>query len=306
MTQQQQATTSRLDQTVVTTDTYPFSTQTSTLQTQTIPLNRTDYGLVQSSYPLTSTTKQLQESSYLLNSTPRILQSFIYNLEKTTTPLDEKTYKVTVGTQLLTQKDYKVTVGTQLLTQKDYKVTVGTQLLTQKDYKVTVGTRLLTEDVYRLTRTSYDLQSSTYMLQESTRRLQQRHEYSTDGGDTWQDTGWFNVAFGNSCTTRASGPGWRRNTVCRYDTAVTIGGQSSCTTIAPDTTSPYTVSPGGQLRLRDRTARLAGSNLRCRRPVHDIALFACGQLRLRRDTDRPERTGDVHGPRSDGTRVNGG
>ena len=238
MTQQQQSTTSRLDQTVVTTDTYPYSTQTSTLQTQTTPLNRTDYALVQSTYPLTSTTKQLQESTYLLNSTPRPLQIYINNLTKTTTPLDQKTYQVTVGTQLLTERDYKVTVGTQLLTKKDYNVTVGTQLLTKKDFKVTVGTQLLTRNVYRLTRTTYALQRSTYMLQTSTRQLQQKNDYSTDGGDTWQNTGWFNV---NSCTTRTSGPGWKRNTVCRYDTAVVNGGQNSCTTIAADTTSPYNV-----------------------------------------------------------------
>jgi len=240
-TQQEQKSSSQLDQKVVTTDTYPWTTTTSTLQTQTTPLDKVDYALVQSTYPLTSTTKQLQQSIYKLNSTPRILQSYIKDLKRTTTPLDAKTYKVTAGTQLLTESIYKDTVGTQLLTQSSYKDTVGTQLLTESIYKDTVGTQLLTQKNYNLTTTTYALQSSTYKLKSSTRQLQQRNEYSLNGGDSWPDTGWFDVS---SCTTATNGPGWVRNTRCRYHLAVDAGGLDTCTTIAPDPLSPYTVEKG--------------------------------------------------------------
>jgi Tfp pilus tip-associated adhesin PilY1 len=237
-TQQQQTSASRLLETVVTTDTFPWTTQTTALQERTTPLDVTQYNLRSRTYPLTSDTKELQESSFKLNSTPRILQSYINNLTKTTTPLEARTYKVTVGTRLLTKKDYKVTVGTRLLTQKDYKVTVGTKLLTQKDYKVTVGTKLLTKKDYKVTSTASPLQSSTYKLQSSTRQLQKRMETSVDGGDTWQDTGWVNVS---SCTTALSGPGYARNTICRYDVAVVAGNLNSCTTVTASPSSPYTV-----------------------------------------------------------------
>ncbi|MBL8412811.1 MAG: hypothetical protein JNM42_00035 [Propionivibrio sp.] len=224
-TQQQQSSSSRLTQSVVTTTTYPWTTETTTLQTRTTPLNQSKYMLESRSYPLTSNTKQLQESTFKLDSTPRILQSYINNLTKTTTPLEARTYNVTVKTQLLTKKDYNVTVNTQLLTKKDYNVTVNTQLLTKKDYN--------------LTTTTSALQSSTFMLQSSTRQLQKRNEYSTDGGDTWQSTGWVNAS---SCTVRANGPGWVRNTQCRYNTAVVAGNLGSCTSVAASVAPTYTVA----------------------------------------------------------------
>jgi Tfp pilus tip-associated adhesin PilY1 len=239
MTQQQQTSTSQLDQTVVTKDIYPWTTQTTTLQTRTTPLNKTDYSLVQSSYPLTSTTKQLQESTYKLNSTPRILQSYINNLTKTTTPLDRKVYNVTRSTQLVTKKDYNLTVGTRLVTQKVYNDTISTRLVSKKIYNLTVGTQLVSKKIYNVTSTTSALQSSTYKLKSSTRQLQKSMETSSDGGDTWQSTGWVDVS---SCTTSASGPGYTRNTTCRYNTAVDVGGLNTCSTVAASTSSPYTVA----------------------------------------------------------------
>ncbi len=240
MTQQQQASRSQLDQTVVTTDIYPWTTHTSRLRTRTQQLNETDYGVVQSTYPLTSVTKQLQESTYKLNSTPRILQSYIRNLTKTTTPLEARTYKVTKSTQLLTKNIYKVTVSTQKLTQDIFKVRVGTRLVTKDIFKVTIGTQLVTRDVFNVTRSTFPLQSSTYKLQSSTRQLQKYMETSSDGGDTWQATGWVNAS---SCTVAATGPGYTRNTQCRYNTAVVAGGLSTCTSVSasPGPTN-YTVA----------------------------------------------------------------
>lgn len=238
-TRQQQTSASRLDQTVVTTDTYPWTTQTTTLQTRTTPLDQTAYKLEQRSYPLTSITKELQESTYKLNSTPRILQSYINNLTKTTTPLEKRTYNITKSTQLLRERIYKVTAATQLVTKKVYNVTRATQLVTKKVYNDTIASRLVTKKVFNLTKSTYPLQSSTYKLQSSTRQLQKRMEVSTDGGDTWSDTGWVNAT---SCTVAASGPGYTRNTQCRYDTAVIAGGLNSCSTVAASAGPSYTVA----------------------------------------------------------------
>ena len=61
-TQQQQTSTSRLRQSVVTTDTYPFTLQTTQLQTRTTPLTKRTYNLISTSYPLIDTTQQLQKN----------------------------------------------------------------------------------------------------------------------------------------------------------------------------------------------------------------------------------------------------
>ncbi len=238
-TQQQQTSLSRLTQSVVTTDTYPWTTQTSTLQTQTTPLNKTDYSLVQSSYALTSVTKQLQESTFKLNSTPRILQSYTYNLTQTTTPLQDKQFNITSVTTPLQDKQFNITSVTTPLQDKQFNITSVTTPLQDKQFNITSVTTPLQDNQFNITSVTTPLQSSTTLLQSSTRQLQQRNQYSTDGGDTWPSTGWVNVS---SCAVRAVGPGWVKNTECRYNTAVVADNLSACSTVAASVSPNYTVA----------------------------------------------------------------
>jgi Tfp pilus tip-associated adhesin PilY1 len=241
-TQQLQTTSRQLNQTVVTTDYYPWTTQEFMLQERTKALNQTAYSVRQRTYDLKSDTYPLNESVYYITSTPRILQSYINNLTETSTPLEARTYNVTKSTQLLTLDTFRVTKSTQLLTLDTFRVTKSTQLLTLDTFRVTKSTQLLTKDIYNVTSTTSPLQKSTYLITKTTNQLQQMSDISTDGGDSFHSTGWVDVS---SCTVALTGPGaLTKNTVCRYNpTAVVLTGQNSCTvaTASPGPTT-YTVA----------------------------------------------------------------
>lgn len=238
LVQQQQAKIDRVTQTVTETVRYPYTERLTQLQTQTTPLIKSENRLESRTYPLKVDTRELQQSEYKLNSTPRILQSYTYNLTRTSTPLDQRVYKVTESTRKLTARTYNVTRAERLLTATTTKVTRGTQMITERVYKVKSNTQQLTRRVYNLTTNTYQLRESTYKLRQSERHLQKRQEESSDGGDTWQDTGWVDVA---TCDTTATIASQVRNIQCRYGTATDTGGLNSCTTINQDATNPYTV-----------------------------------------------------------------
>ncbi len=246
-TQQLQETRARLDESVTTTTTYPYQLESTPLQVRTTPLNQTTRNLESRTYPLTQSSYQLRQRTALITSTPEPLNTYINNLTQTTTPLEARTYKVTKSTQLITKSVYNLTKGTQQLTKKDYNITKGTQLVTKSVYNLTVGTRLITKSVYNLTKNTYPLQQSVYRLTKNTRQLQKRQQVSTDGGDTWSDTGWVDA---NTCSVTTTGVVtvvsaalWTRNTTCQYATAVTSTAQSSCTSVAASTgPTNYTVA----------------------------------------------------------------
>ena len=93
-TQQQQTTSRQLDQSVVTTMTYPWTESYSYLQTRSTPLEKSTYNLISKTYPLTSTTKQLRETIYKITATPRILESYTLDYLKTTIPLQQDEYMI--------------------------------------------------------------------------------------------------------------------------------------------------------------------------------------------------------------------
>ncbi|MCK6406423.1 MAG: hypothetical protein L6Q60_10450 [Rhodocyclaceae bacterium] len=235
-TQQQQTSTSQLDQGVTTTTTYPFQETLTQLRTQTTPLNKTTQNLESRSYNLIQSSYQLQQRTALITSTPQPLNVYINNLTKTTTPLDKRVYNVTRNEQLVTKKVFNIKKDTQLVTKKVFNIKKDTQLVTQKVFNIKKDTQLVTKNVYNVTRTSYPLQSSTYKLQSSTRQLQKRQLESSDGGDSWIDTGWVNAS---SCTVTTTGAVtvvsaslWTKNTTCQYASPVVAGGLNSCSVVA--------------------------------------------------------------------------
>ncbi len=239
MTRQQQTATSRLTKSVVTTTSYPWKEQTTTLTTRYTPLNKNEYYLEKKTYPLTSTTRQLEERTYQLTSTTYPLERYINRLTKVTTPLEARTYNVEKKTFPLTQKIFNIKKGTKKITQSDYKISKGTSLITKDVFYVTKGTSLVTKKVFNVTATSQALQSSTYKLKSSTYQLQKRQQVSSNGGDTWVDTGWVNAT---SCDTTATVANSVRNIQCQYSGPTIATGLNSCTTVAASVATNYTVA----------------------------------------------------------------
>ena len=235
-TQQQQTSTSRLTESVVTTTTYPWKEQTTTLRTQTTPLVKSEYRLQKRTYPLTSTTRNLEERTYQIQQTVYPLQRYIRNLTRVETPLEARTYKVRSRTKALTKSEYKVTESTQLLTSNTYRVKVGTSLLSKKVYNVTKGTSLLTKKIFNVTATSYQLQSSTYKVKSSTYQLQGRWKERV--GENWIQTDWTNVSSCNTGTVTAS----TKDFECKYVGPTIATGLSTCTNVAASVAPNYTVA----------------------------------------------------------------
>ena len=240
-TQQQQTTSRQLDQTVVTTDTYPWTTTATTLQTRTTPLNQTSYNLTLNTYDLKSISKDLSTNTFYITSTPRPLYSYLHNVTETTIPLIQTVTNITVTTNALQ-------VGTQSPQQRITPLEVGTQSPQQRITPLQVGTETVDKTISALQKmteyinsTTSPLQSTTTYIQSTERQLQQMSDISTDGGDTFHSTGWVDVS---SCTVRATGPGaYTKNTVCQYAAPVITTGLSSCTVVAASAgPTTYTVA----------------------------------------------------------------
>lgn len=239
-TLQQETSTRRLTESVVTTTTYPYKLETTQLQAQETLLDKSEYRLESRTYPLKADTRQLVESTFNIQSTTRPLQRYTYNLTETSTPLQAKVYRIQKTT-------YPLQTGTETVWSQISPLQTGTESvwskvspLQKKTDTVSSTSSPLRKTTTLINSSTYQLEKSTYKLRSSTRQLQQRKEFSTNGGDTWQDTGWVNVS---SCTVAATGPAaYTRNTQCQYSTAVDVGGLSSCSTVAASTGPSYTVA----------------------------------------------------------------
>ena len=238
-TQQTQSTSERLAQSVVTTETYPFTQEVTQLRTRTTPLIKSTSNLESRTYPLKVDTKQLQERTFQIQSTTRPLERYTYLLNEMSYPLQSVVTKITKTTAPLEIREQFIQKDTYPLEQGERFIRTRVTPLQQKEEFIQSTTSPLQESVYRILKSTYALQSNTYKLVKSERQLQKIMETSSDGGDTWQSTGWLDAS---SCTVAASGPGYTRNTQCRYKTAVDTGGQSSCSEIvaSPGPTN-YTV-----------------------------------------------------------------
>ncbi|PKO92913.1 MAG: hypothetical protein CVU16_06085 [Betaproteobacteria bacterium HGW-Betaproteobacteria-10] len=238
-TQQKQAATRRLTQSVVTTTTYPWKEESTFLQTRTTPLNKTEWRLRSRTFPLTSTTRELEERTFQLQSTTFPLQRYTFNLTKTTTPLQENQFNITSVTTPLQAKVFNIKSVTTPLQAKVFNIKSVTTPLQAKVFNIKSVTTPLQQKQFNLISKTYALQKNTFQLQSSTFQLQKRSEVSTNGGDTWIDTGWIDVS---SCEVRASGPGFVRNTQCRYNTPVVASNLDACSSVAASTGPNYTVA----------------------------------------------------------------
>ena len=227
-TYQLQTLTERILQSVDSITTYPKTLQTWQLQRQTTPLDKTEYRLESRTYPLKADTRELEERVFQIQSTTRPLEKYTYNLDEISYPLQEVVTNITKTTSPLQQREQLVQKDVYPLQQGELFIRKRVTPLQKMEEFVQRTTYPLQQSTYLITQQTYALQSSTFKLRKSERQLQIRKEVSTDGGDTWVDTGWVNAS---SCTVAATGPGYTRNTQCRYDTAVDTGGLASCTTV---------------------------------------------------------------------------
>jgi Tfp pilus tip-associated adhesin PilY1 len=237
-TQQQQTSISRLTQSVTTTTTYPYQQDKTRLRTRTIPVDQTEYRLEKRTYPLKADIRDLEERTFYIQQTVRPLERYTYNLDETSYPLQSVVTNITKTVSPLQQRVDLVQQDVFKLQQGELFIRSRTTPLQMKEEFIQITTAPLQQTTYNITRSVFALQTNTYNLTKTERQLQKRMETSSDGGDTWQDTGWVDAS---SCTVAATGPGYTRNTQCRYNTGVDTGGQSTCTVIAPSTGPNYTV-----------------------------------------------------------------
>ena len=240
-TRQLQTSTSRLAQELTTTTRQPWEIQTSHLQTQTRPLKKSTYNLESRTYPLLATTNLLRENTFKPQSTTRPLERYTFNLTKTITPLQKtvtnitvKTFPLEVGTETVTSTTSRLQVGTETVKSTTAPLQVGTETVKSTTAPLQVGTETVTS-------TTSPLQSSTYKLRSTKFQLQKRSDKSTDGGDTYFDTGWVDVTSGNCTTYVGAKPDPERNVQCRYRADGFDSGLASCTQIPQTAASPYTV-----------------------------------------------------------------
>ena len=222
--------------TLVNSTPYKLESTTTLVNSTTAPLMTTTALLNSTTAPLQSTTTLVNSTPYKLESTTTLVNSTPYKLESTTTLVNSTPYKLESTTTLVNSTPYKLESTTTLVNSTPYKLESTTTLVNSTPYALQSTTTLLNSTTSPLqsttsliNSTTYALLSSTYKLRSSTRQLQKYSEISTDGGDTWDETGWVNVS---SCTVAATGPGYTRNTQCRYDTAVDAGGLNTCATVA--------------------------------------------------------------------------
>ena len=193
MTQQQQTSTEQISKVVKTTTTYPYTLQTTPLQTKVTPLIQTD------SY--------LNKREYQLYRTPTVLTRFTQKYQSVSEPLEVYTNKLKEQTAKL-NKTHELRV---------------TQTSTKLQYKE-----------YKITATTTDLVQTSYLITKVTSQLQKNSLVSTNGGDSWNWTGYSDAA---SCNTRANslpaddigGGTLVREVLCRYVAVESLPAQSSCT-----------------------------------------------------------------------------
>lgn len=238
-TQQIQTGTKQLTQSVTTTHTYPYKEDLTQLQMEETPLVKSENLLERRVYPLSADTRQLEQRTFQIQRTVRPLERYTYNLTETSYPLREVLTNITKTVSPLQQREQFITRTEFPLQQGEVFIRQRITPLQKMEEFIQRVTYPLQESTYLIERRVFPLQSSTYKLRKSERQLQKRQDVSSDGGDTWLDTGWVNVS---SCNTSATVAGQVRNIQCRYDTAVDTGGLSSCTSVAASTgPTSYTV-----------------------------------------------------------------
>ena len=227
-----------LTQAVTTTVTYPKTLKSWQLETRTTPLNRTEYALQQKVYPLNAQKRDLVESVYRIRSETRPLERYTYDLIDTTYTLQRRERLIDKYVSALQKNEEKINKRTYQLQQAEIKMASATTKLRRHIQPVKSTTWDLQETVTEIKKTTYALEKKNYKLTATDFQLQKRSEVSTNGGETWVSTGWVNVTSG-TCEVRASGPGYTRNTECRY-TSTTTPGLNSCTNTASVSPGPTT------------------------------------------------------------------
>lgn len=232
--------TERLTQSVGTTTTYPKTLQTAKLQKQETPLTKSEYKLESRSYPLLADTRQLEERTYQITRTVRPLERYTYNLIETPYTLRKVETKIDKTVTPLEQKEQKINRTIYQLEQGEVFMASATTKLRKKEEPVKSTTYDLQETVTQIKKTTYALEESVYKLTAIDSQLQKRSETSSNGGETWVSTGWVNVTSG-TCEVRANGPGYTRNTECRYVSSTTPN-LSTCSNTAAVSPGPTTYS----------------------------------------------------------------
>lgn len=282
-TQQQQTSTSRLDQGVTTTTTYPFQETLTPLRSRDTPLIKSEFRLESRTYPLQATTRQLEERTFLIRQTTRPLERYTYNLQETTIPLQSVVTNITKTVYPLQAGEDFITRTVYPLQMDERFIRSQTTPVQKKEDFITRTVSPLQKTTTNITSTVYQLQSSTYYLQESRRQLQKRQLQSSDGGDSWIDSGWVNAS---SCTVTTTGTVtvvsptlWTKNTTCQYATAVVTGGLSSCTQVtqSPGPTN-YTVAQGVTCAYETNptVADVASCNVVAQSGTYSAPQIACG------------------------------
>ena len=224
-----------LTQVVTTTTTWPKTLKTWQLETQTTPLSKMEYGLIEDRYDLTAATRDLEEKVYRIRSETRPLERYTYNLIETPYTLKQVVTKITKTVSPLSQNEQFINWTGYQLEKGEVKMASATTKLRQKTELVKSTTYDLQETVTKIKKTTYALEKNNFKLTATDFQLQKYSEVSTNGGETWVTNNWANVTSG-TCEKRANGPGYTRNTDCKY-VSTTTPGLSSCSTTAP-------VSPG--------------------------------------------------------------
>jgi len=256
-TTQQYKSSSDLTQTTVTTDIYPYTVDTSTLQTSTSTLQQTQRDLQSTTTKLQSSTYALRESTFQPNTStyPLITSNFVpqintYQLVQSdfqpntnTFNLNQTIFNPNTNTYLMQKKVFNPDVSTSPLNISNFKPNQNAYAVNKLDFQPQISTFALQSTTYQLQSTTTPLTKTTYGLQQSTSQLQKRVKFSNNGGDTYTDTGWQNES--SSCTagTTVAGNGDITITSCQYTGYTAYSDVAgSCTTVNQSTASPYTIA----------------------------------------------------------------
>jgi len=211
-------------------------------------------------FQITSMTQQQQSSTERLRQVVTTTTTYPYRLD--TTPLQTRTTPLIQTDSLLNQVEYPLYITPTVLTRytQYYQATseplnIYTNKLRERTAKLNRTSELrvrqtstpLQAKTYKITATETNLIRTTYLITKVTSQLQKNSLVSTNGGDSWNWTGYANDT---SCTARANslpatdagGGVLVREVLCRYVTTNTETGQSSCTITAPSTGPVFSVA----------------------------------------------------------------
>jgi type IV pilus assembly protein PilY1 len=249
---------------------------TSVLQQLTYNPNQTIYQLQSSTFQPTQSSYPLVQSNFQPTVSTQQLQSSTFQPTQSSYPLVQSNFQPTVSTQQLQSSTFLPNVSTFKPQAASYQPIVSSYNLLQSTFQPTVNTykpqatslqpqqslSQLQSQTYQLQSVTTLLQSTTYNLQSSTSQLQKRVLTSTNGGDTYTDSGWQNTS---SCTPAGATPD-ATITQCKYTSFTPYADISgSCTTVngsfAPGTFTSGTATVATAVKCQYSTTAVSATNL---------------------------------------------